>query len=151
MNHLIANHILIPEIGRMLAEGKRVLFTPTGDSMRPFIEGGQDKVVLLKKQKVRVGDICLAQLPAYPDQQLCFVLHRVVAVQGEQVTMKGDGNIRGEEHCMKNDILGTVVRIETPWGHRKWITNGWIWRTLCRPRWFWLKVYRHTIRKYMYN
>ena len=33
----IANDILIPEIERLLKDGKEVRFTPSGVSMRPFI------------------------------------------------------------------------------------------------------------------
>lgn len=42
MGHIVANDILIPEIAQMLAEGREVRFTPTGNSMRPWIEGGRD-------------------------------------------------------------------------------------------------------------
>ena len=38
----LPNEIFIPEITRLVSEGKQVVFTPTGVSMRPFIEGGVD-------------------------------------------------------------------------------------------------------------
>ncbi len=46
MVYVVANDILIPEIAQMLAEGREVRFTPNGISMRPWIEGGRDSVVL---------------------------------------------------------------------------------------------------------
>lgn len=150
MPHVVANHILIPEIASLLREGKRVLFTPTGSSMRPFIEGGRDTVILELLPAVHKGDICLVQLPG-GDESSHYVLHRVIQVENGQVTLQGDGNLRGIEHCRIADVLGTVVRIQTPWGRTKPLTNGLLWRTLFRPRWFWLKVYRHTIVKYAYN
>lgn len=152
MPHLIANHIFIPEIARLLAEGKEVMFTPTGDSMRPFIEGGKDTVVLVKKEVIRVGDICLARMPMLPGADVPkYVLHRVIEVRENEIVLQGDGNLRGMERCAKEDVYGTVIGIRTPWGKKKWLTNGRIWRTLCRPRWFWLKVYRHSILKYAYS
>ena len=152
MPHLIANHIFIPEIARLLDEGKEVMFTPTGDSMRPFIEGGKDTVVLVRKDMIRVGDICLAQMPLLPGTDIPkYVLHRVIEVRDEEVVLQGDGNLHGVEYCAKKDVYGTVTSIRTPWGKKKWLTGGWIWRTLCHPRWFWLKVYRHSILKYAYS
>ena len=141
--HLVSNDILIPQFASLLQEGKRVEFTPTGVSMRPFIEGGKDTVVLQKQSMVRVGDICLVQLPSST-----YVLHRVVRLSANQVTLQGDGNLRGEEHCSLSDVLGTVVSIRSPRGCRKPLTRGWCWRRLFRPRWFWLKVYRHSLLKF---
>ena len=114
--------------------------------MRPFIEGGRDTVVLRKPTRIRVGDSALAhitlglaaELP--PERQ--YVLHRVIAV-GDTVTLMGDGNLRGQEYCRPEDILGIVIRIESPRGHRKPATRGYLWRLLLPFRWFLLKVYRH--------
>ena len=146
MPHLVANDILIPEIASLLREGKEVLFTPTGCSMRPFIEGGRDTVILRAPHNVKVGDACLARIPL-PDGGHTFVLHRVIRVDGGSVTLQGDGNLAGEEHCSVADILGTAVLVRSPRGCRKPLTRGWLWRHVCRPRRLWLKLYRHTILK----
>ena len=96
MGHVVANDILIPEMARLLAEGREVRFTPTGNSMRPWIEGGRDSVVLRRLLRTaRVGDIVLAQ-SAMPDAQTAkYVLHRVVRVEenGKCVILMGDGNL----------------------------------------------------------
>lgn len=146
--HFVSNDILIPHFAQLLKEGKRVEFTPTGVSMRPFIEGGKDVVVLKKHPNVRVGDICLAQIPLQ-SRDYIYVLHRVIRLDDNNVILKGDGNLRGEECCSQDDILGTVEEIRSPRGIRKFCTRGWIWRHL-HPRWFFLKVYRHTVLK-LYN
>ena len=58
----IANDILIPELARLLKEGKEVRFTPSGVSMRPFIEGDRDSVILaVVSGSPRKGDILLAK------------------------------------------------------------------------------------------
>ena len=144
MPHVVDNHILIPQMAALLREGKQVRFTPTGNSMRPFIEGGTDTVVLRLKNKVKVGDMCLAAIPFKANNaQVIYVLHRVIRVKGNDITLQGDGNLRGYEYCTREDILGTVETIIKPDGRRVTPRNGWVWRWLCRPRSLWLKLYRH--------
>ena len=147
MPHLVANAILIPEMDCLLKEGREILFTPSGNSMRPFIEGGKDTVLLKKKDDVKVGDMCLAWVSRPHQEQQSYVLHRVIRIEGERVVLMGDGNLQGEEYCTSKDIIGTVVRITTPWGTNKPVTKGRLWKLLLPQRWFWLKVYRHTILK----
>ena len=140
MQHKVPNDILIPEIAKILNEGHQVLFTPGGVSMRPFIEGGRDAVLLIKADECRVGDILLCRVGG------TYVLHRLIAIEGEHLTLMGDGNLQGTEHCTKADIIGKVLEIRSPKGRLKPSTRGWLWRKLlpCRP--FLLKVYRHTPR-----
>ena len=153
MTKKVENEILIPEMAELLAEGKDVCFTPTGVSMRPFIEGGRDSVILRKATRVRVGDIVLAavsgQQSAVRSQQSAgghYVLHRVIAVDGEQVTLQGDGNLSGTEQCTMAHVLGTVVRIETPRGRRKLLTRGRLWYRIRGGRKWWLKIYRKLLK-----
>jgi len=143
----IANDILIPELARLLAEGKEVRFTPSGVSMRPFIEGDRDSVILTAlKTPPRRGDILLAQT-----QTLCgkstYVLHRLIRIEGDTYVLQGDGNLAGEERCALGDIIGRVSRIETSSGRHKPLTRGYLWFLLKPARKYLLKIYRHTILK----
>ncbi len=140
MTKKVENNILIPEMASLLREGKDVRFTPTGVSMRPFIEGGKDVVILRKLPDVAVGDIALAAIGK------SFVLHRVIVVDGERVTLLGDGNIGRTEECTKSDILGTVIRIENSRGRRKPLTRGRLWFYIKPARRILLKVYRKLIK-----
>ena len=147
----IANDILIPELARLLAEGKEVRFTPSGVSMRPFIEGDKDSVVLAQLTRApRVGDILLVQSETLCGKQT-YVLHRLVCVehapQGESYILQRDGNLAGEEHCEQGDIIGRVIAIETPSGRRKPLTKGRLWYALKPARKWLLKIYRHTLLK----
>lgn len=138
----IENDILVPEIARLLNEGKEVRFTPSGVSMRPFIEGDQDSVILAKgKRTPRVGDIVLAQAET-PCGNNTYVLHRVIRIEGKDYILQGDGNLSGEERCASGDIIGTVIRIEAPSGRRKPLTRGRLWFHLRPFRPFLLKLYR---------
>jgi hypothetical protein len=147
----IANDILIPELARLLAEGKEVRFTPSGVSMRPFIEGDQDSVILKALTRPpRRGDILLAQT-----QTLCgqttYVLHRLIRIENDTYVLQGDGNLAGEECCALGDIIGHVTRIETPTGRRKPLTRGYLWHLLKPVRNYLLKLYRHSILKLYKN
>lgn len=152
MAHQVANDILIPEIERLLKEGREVRFTPSGVSMRPFIEGGRDTVLLRKLPTVRVGDACLVRT-----SEGRYVLHRVIEASPqpspkgrERITLMGDGNLRGVETCTLDDVIGTVIRVESPSGRRKYLGRGRLWYHLLPLRWLLLKVYRHSILKWCY-
>lgn len=145
----IANEILVPELARLLTEGKEVRFTPSGNSMRPFIEGNRDSVILTPLIRApRRGDILLVQA-VQPSGQVTYVLHRLVRMehdeQGELLVLQGDGNLQGEEICRPKDVIGRVRRIENPKGRAKLLTRGYLWHALLPIRWFLLKIYRHTM------
>ena len=135
----LPNKIFIPEIARLVADGKQVVFTPTGVSMRPYIEGGVDNVTLVRPTDLQVGDIVLAEI-----QPQHYVLHRIYALQGEAVTLMGDGNLQGEEHCSRSNILAKVTAIHSPKGKSKPVTKAWLWRHILPLRRILLKIYRHT-------
>ena len=134
----LPNEIFIPEIARLVAEGKQVLFTPTGVSMRPFIEGGRDNVTLVRPTDLMVGDIVLAEV-----QPQHYVLHRIYAMQDDAVTLMGDGNLWGKEYCTRSQVLAKVAAIHSPKGTTKRLTHAWLWRHMLRTRRIWLKIYRH--------
>lgn len=135
----LPNEIFIPEIVRLVNEGRQVQFTPTGASMRPFIEGGVDNVTLVKPADLQVGDIVLAEI-----QQQHYVLHRIYAIEGDALTLMGDGNLVGTEHCTRAQVLAKVVAIHSPKGRNKPLTRAWLWRHLKYARRILLKIYRHT-------
>ena len=146
----IDNDILIPEIERLLSEGKTVRFTPSGVSMRPFIEGDRDSVLLAPPTEPKVGDILLASTRTLCGQPT-YVLHRLVRIEGEQFVLMGDGNLAGEEQCAQGDIIGRVIAIENPSGRRKLLTRGRIWYLLRPLRKWLLKIYRHSWLKWKYE
>jgi hypothetical protein len=131
-----SNDILMPEFERLLKEGHMVEFSPRGVSMRPFIEGGRDRVILKTCKEPRVGMIVLARV------NNTFVLHRIYKIKGEEIILRGDGNLKGEEVCTEADIIGRVVQIKIM-GKRKRVTRGRLWRHLpvFIKRWY-LKIYR---------
>lgn len=146
----IASHILLPEIERLLGEGKDVRFTPSGVSMRPFIEGDKDSVILSPLDtNPKRGDILLARLPQ-TDGTNTYVLHRLIRVEhdttnGNIYVLQGDGNLIGEERCKREWIVARVTAIERPNGRKKCLTRGYIWYALKPFRKYLLKIYRHLL------
>ena len=146
----VANEILIPELARLIGEQKEVRFTPSGVSMRPFIEGDRDSVILGAYTRApKRGDIVLARVGITTSPN--YVLHRLVRIEGEKYILQGDGNIAGEEVCSRDDIIARVVRIECPDGRRKPLTRGYLWYAFKPLRKWLLKIYRHTWLKWKYE
>ncbi len=136
---------MIPELARLLSEGKEVRFTPAGVSMRPFIEGDKDSVILAPLNRApQRGDILLAQVQTLCGRQT-YVLHRLIRIVGEQLTLMGDGNLAGTEVCSRGDVIGVVTRIENPKGRRKMLTRGYLWYILRPVRKWLLKIYRKIV------
>ena len=133
----LPNEILLAEAGALLAEGRDVELMVKGNSMLPFLVDERDSVRLRKQPDVEKGEIVLAQIA--PGR---YVLHRVRAVEGERLTLMGDGNLRGTESCKKSDVLGTVVEIIRQGDRRHRPGKGRWWQWLKPLRRYILFIYR---------
>ena len=71
----IPNSVLFEEVAAVLQEGREAVITPTGNSMRPFIRGGVDRVVLGLRDTLAVGDIVLARFDGR------YILHRILGIR----------------------------------------------------------------------
>ncbi len=105
MSLIVPNDILFNHITGLLDQGKSVTFQVKGCSMLPFIVGERDSVNV-HKGEFAPGDAVLAHLPGGN-----YVLHRVESIDGDSVTLKGDGNLSGREHCRAEDVKGKVVQV----------------------------------------
>lgn len=108
----LPNEAYLPVISRFVAGGESVVFTVKGYSMRPFLEHLRDKVELSPWTELQVGDAVLAELWTGH-----YVLHRIIARDGDKLTLKGDGNLQGVEHCTTADVRGIVTKYIRPGGH----------------------------------
>lgn len=144
---LIPNEIMLAEVTRMINEGKSVIIMTKGASMYPFIRGEVDSVELFQIPDPRPGDIVLAQIT-----RGVYVLHRIKSIDGDAVTLKGDGNLDSEEHCTIGDLCGRVRYIIHPDGSRvdctteKFERRSRRWRERSRFfRRYFLAIYRRVI------
>ena len=139
----MANAVLLPEVIRMLEEGHTVTLPLRGFSMRPFLEDGRDKALLKKPESINVGDPVLAETgPRH------YVLHRIISIEGDHVTLRGDGNI-GVEHCRLQDVKATAIGFfrkgrdkADMTDSRKWRVYSWWWTRLFPIRRYLLAFYR---------
>lgn len=141
----IANEIIIPEIKAMIDEGRVVTFRVRGRSMRPMIEGDRDSVVLVPcTDEVKVNDIILAEVS--PKR---YVLHRIIKVDGDTLTMRGDGNLIGTETFRRSDVIGRAEAFirkgkRLNMDSRRWKVYSFFWtRLLPLRRYLLFIIYPH--------
>jgi len=139
----LENAVFLPEVVRLLNEGHTVTLRLRGFSMRPFLEDNRDKALLIKPSAIALGDAVLAEVaPKH------YVLHRIVKIHGDRITLRGDGNL-GVEQCKRDDIKGFVVgfyrknrtRLDKT-NSAKWRIYSSVWMLLFPIRRYLLAFYR---------
>jgi len=97
------NALFLPQVAKFLEEGHTVTIGLKGYSMRPFLEHNRDKALLSKPTTIQKGDAVLAEISPG-----VFVLHRIIKIDGDDITLRGDGNLATEQ-CKRADIRGFVL------------------------------------------
>lgn len=137
IKHVVLENLQPDELSRLLDQNDEgMVLRPKGVSMLPFIREGETKVRLGRVGKLRKGDIVLA----YFDGR--YLLHRIYAIEGEQITLMGDGNVYGKEYCTTADVKAVVTEIINREGRGRKPGRAWLWRNTVRGRRYLLKGYR---------
>lgn len=129
---------ILEEAIRIVSDGVCVTFPVNGRSMLPFIVGGRESVVLEKVSSIAVGDIVLAFV-----ENNRYVIHRVEKIDGDRITVMGDGNLLYGEHCRMEDVKARVTHVVDTRGRRHSVDVPWrkraarLWVKL-RPIRIWL-------------
>lgn len=140
---------IIKEAVRLVADGVSVTFPVKGRSMIPFIIGGRESVVLQKPGNLQRGQIALAQVG--PDR---YVVHRIIKVDPDRITLMGDGNIRGTESCLPSNVLAIATHVVDDKGQRRTLESkgqmfkARVWYVIRPLRRIILAILRRTIKKY---
>lgn len=132
------NEVLLPMVVADLERGKTVTLNLRGFSMRPFLENDRDKGLLTLAVAPKVGDAVLAEIS--PKK---YVLHRIIAIDGDDVTLRGDGNL-SEEHCKISDVKGKALGFYRKGSSKLDSTDGKKWKIYS---WWWTRLY--PIRRYL--
>jgi hypothetical protein len=104
-------------------EGKTITLPLRGRSMRPFLEDERGDRALLQVAPVyKKGDVVLAEI-----KPRRFVLHRIVDISGNKVTLRGDGNLACE-HCTISDVRAKAIAFYRKGSDKADMTDGWRWR-----------------------
>lgn len=112
----------------MVCEGREVTLRARGVSMRPFLEDERDMIVLVRPDNIKVGDPVLAEIA--PGR---YVFHRIVQIEGDRVTLRGDGNPSSTEHCTLADIAASAIAFIRK-GRRQSIDGrAWRWYSALWP------------------
>ena len=104
----IANDIFFQQVEQELRQGNTVMIPLKGHSMYPFIRDGKDKVLLAEvsdRNQLKKLDIVLFRYNGK------HILHRIVAIDGFNCTIQGDGIYASKEYCKKTDIVALAVEI----------------------------------------
>lgn len=100
---IISNRHFFEELILFLNEGKKVLFTIKGNSMKPFICNGEKVLIRpYRSNELTLGTIVLAK---YGNG---VILHRIVSKKNEKILLAGDGNLWQREQISSVEVLGIV-------------------------------------------
>ena len=128
---------VIEEAVRLVQEGVTVTFPVTGQSMLPFIIGGKESVILHRPGLIDVGDVVLAWVDGCR-----YVVHRIIRIDGDRITLMGDGNLT-TEHCALGDIKARVTHVVSADNKKRDLYSRW--RVRAAKLWYWLRP----IRRYL--
>ena len=128
------NRTFFETVEEILADGGKIQLRIKGHSMYPTLRDGRDTVVLEKARpgSLRKGNIVLFRYYGG------HILHRIVSIRGNTLTLQGDGAIRNRETARIDNIVGLAIAVirtdgqTTPldtFRSRSW---AWAWTRL-RP------------------
>jgi len=136
--YVVDNATFLPEVVTLIAEGHTVTLPLRGHSMRPFLEDNRDKALLSEATDIREGDVVLAEL-----SKGHFVLHRIVAIRFQNITLLGDGNL-SKEYCLLDNVRAKAIGFYRKNSTKPDLTDGMKWRIYS---WLWTHLF--PIRRYL--
>lgn len=101
-----------PVMRKVLAEDGVFPFYPKGTSMEPTIHQGTDQVLL----KALPEKLKKYQMVLYKRSNGAFVLHRIVRIEKDSYTMRGDNQFFDEPGIRREQMIGIVCGLQTPKG-----------------------------------
>ena len=140
---VISDIRIIEEAVKLVDDGVIVTLPVNGTSMLPFIIGGRESIILQKPRQPKIGDVVLAWV-----EGCRYVVHRIIRVDGENVTLMCDGNLAGTEHCTIGDLKAIATHVVSRDGKRHDLYCPWrqraskLWWHLRPIRRYLLAIYR---------
>ena len=138
------NAVLMEQVRTLISEGKTVQITVKGNSMNPFMVHLRDQIILgpWKKEDIRKGTVALVR-----DVRGHYLIHRIIRVDKDTVTLLGDGNINMTETATFDNIIGIMYSVTRKGRTRTvnglfWRAYSWIWKVLTPVRRYPLGVWR---------
>jgi hypothetical protein len=144
----VSDEVIMSEAIRLVGEGVSVTFPVKGRSMLPFIVGGRDSVILEKPTEIRKGDVVLAYVESENREDRRYVVHRIISLDGDCVTLMGDGNLALHEYCNRGDVCAKVSLVVKPNGKKRSL-DSFLFRFFAKV-WFALLPFRRYLL-WIYN
>ena len=144
----VSDEVIMAEAIRLVGEGISVTFPVKGRSMLPFIVGGRDSVILEKPTEIRKGDVVLAYVESENREDRHYVVHRIISLDGDRVTLMGDGNLALHEYCNRGDVCAKVSLVVKPNGKKRSL-DSFLFRFFAKV-WFALLPFRRYLL-WIYN
>lgn len=144
----VSDEVIMSEAIRLVGEGVSVTFPVKGRSMLPFIVGGRDSVILEKPTEIRKGDVVLAYVESENREDRRYVVHRIISLDGDRVTLMGDGNLALHEYCNRGDVCAKVSLVVKPNGKKRSL-DSFLFRFFAKV-WFALLPFRRYLL-WIYN
>ena len=139
----VNNSEMMSEVDRLISEGQYVTLRTKGSSMLPFIRGDRDNVILVKDDNFKMYDIALAEV-----EKNKFVIHRIVSIYQDQVTLMGDGNSDSCEICTTDKVIAIAAKVVDDNGRGFNCRSHWhrfkvrVWWSLLPLRRYLLAIYK---------
>ncbi|MBQ9363150.1 MAG: S24/S26 family peptidase [Bacteroidaceae bacterium] len=136
---------IVGEAIRRTANEERVTLPVNGHSMLPFVVGWRDCIILQKLTQPKVGDVVVAWVEGRR-----YVLHRIIRIEGDRITLMGDGNLKETEHCRLEDVKALATRVVDVKGRTHDLYSKWrrctakVWWYVRPVRRYLLAIYRRT-------
>lgn len=127
----LPNDVLLGEVKALIAQGHDVTLRVRGISMHPFLEDRRDKIVLTRLVRApQVGDAVLAEIAPGT-----YVYHRIIRIEGDMVTLKGDGNVQSTEQCHIGHVVAATKHLIRK--EKAYSPEGKVWHcySVLWPQW----------------
>lgn len=141
--------LMMEEIRKLISEGRTVSLTVKGNSMNPFLVSLRDQMTLgpWKDEDIRRGCVALVK-----DIRGNYLIHRIIARDGDTVTLIGDGNVGLYEKAITDEIIGimySITRKGKVWkaDDRMWKLYSWFWMLILPVRRWPLGLWRRIFLK----
>lgn len=92
----------------IIGDGETFVLSVTGRSMLPLLGRGDSKIIL---RRVSKDEDIYGRIAMFRATDGHIIIHRVIRIEGDDVILKGDGNIVQEERCSRSEIIAVVEQV----------------------------------------
>lgn len=145
MRKLVVPNAFFEAAAEMLKEGKSVRLHVDGQSMYPFIRGGEDEIEVVPYDGVTPPEPWCCPFYRWGDN---YMIHRFIGMNGDKWQMLGDGNLYRIEEVPQREIIGLLRTIyhtdgtEQDCRDPRWLRRAQWWYRLRSIRRFLIPLFR---------